>query len=49
MGTFVHTAAVVILIAGCAQYSQASEFVHIPGGEFRSVIPEAEGDNLVAV
>jgi formylglycine-generating enzyme required for sulfatase activity len=32
-----------------AQHSQASEFVHIPGGEFRSVIPEGEGDNLVAV
>lgn len=23
--------------------------MHIPGGEFRSVIPEAEGDNLIAV
>ena len=35
--------------SGTAQHSQASEFVHIPGGEFRSVIPEMEGDNLVAV
>ena len=49
MRDFVHTFVVIILISGCAQYSQASEFVHIPGGEFRSVIPEAEGDNLVAV
>jgi sulfatase modifying factor 1 len=35
--------------SGVAQHSQASEFVRIPGGEFRSVIPEMEGDNLVAV
>jgi formylglycine-generating enzyme required for sulfatase activity len=40
---------VAALLSGIAQQSQGSEFVHIPGGEFRSVIPEAEGDNLVAV
>ena len=49
MREFVKSVAVVILFSGCAQYSLASEFVHIPSGEFRSVIPEAEGDNLVAV
>ncbi len=37
------------LLAGLAQQSQGNEFVHIPGGEFRSVIPEGEGDNLIAV
>jgi len=37
------------LLAGFAQHSEAGDFVHIPGGEFKSVIPEAEGDNLVAV
>jgi len=37
------------LSAGFTEHSLANEFVHIPGGEFRSVIPEAEGDNLVAV
>jgi sulfatase modifying factor 1 len=41
--------AFVASFAGLEQYSHASEFVHIPGGEFRSVIPEAKGDNLVAV
>ena len=41
--------AVVVLLTGLQQHSQANEFVHIPGGEFRSVIPEGEGDNLVAV
>ena len=41
--------AVVALFEGLGQHSQASEFVHIPGGEFRSVIPEVDGDNLVAV
>jgi len=49
MRDFVHIVVVVILLSGCAQISLASEFVRIPGGEFRSVIPEAEGDNLVAV
>ena len=49
MRNFIHLIAVVTLLAGFAQHSQASEFVHISGGEFRSVIPEAEGDNLVAV
>jgi len=49
MRNFIHSIAVVALLAGIAQNSQASEFVHIPGGEFRSVIPEAAGDNLVAV
>ncbi len=49
MRTFIQSIAVAALFAGIAQNSQASEFVHIPAGEFRSVIPEAEGDNLVAV
>ena len=49
MRDFIHSIAVVALFIGIAQNSQASEFVHIPAGEFRSVIPEAEGDNLVAV
>ena len=49
MRVFVHIFAVVALFTGIAQTSQASEFVPIPGGEFRSVIPEAEGDNLIAV
>ena len=49
MRTFIQSIAVVALLAGITQNSQASEFVHIPSGEFRSVIPEAEGDNLVVV
>jgi len=40
---------VVSLSAGIAQHSFANDFVHIPGGVFRSVIPEVEGDNLIAV
>jgi len=40
---------VVTMAASLAQYSFASEFVHIPGGEFRSVIPESESDNQIAV
>jgi formylglycine-generating enzyme required for sulfatase activity len=39
----------VSLSAGLGQYSFANEFVHIPGGEIRSVIPEGEGDNLIIV
>ena len=49
MRVFVATIVVAVLLAGFAQYSQASEFVRIPAGEFRSVIPEAEGDNHIAV
>ena len=49
MRVFIHSIAVAALLAGIAQSSHASEFVHIPGGEFRSVLPEAEGDNLVVV
>ena len=49
MRVFAAAIFVAVLLAGIAQTSQASEFVQIPGGEFRSVIPEAEGDNLVAV
>ncbi len=49
MRVFVALFIVAALLAGIAQPSQASEFVQIPGGEFRSVIPEAEGDNLIAV
>ena len=37
------------LFAGLEQASQANEFVHIPGGQIRSVIPEGDGDNLIAV
>ncbi len=39
----------VSLSVSLGQYSFANEFVQIPGGEFRSVIPEGENDNLVAV
>ncbi len=49
MRDFIHLIAVVALLAGFARHSRANEFVHISGGEFRSVIPEAEGDNLIAV
>ena len=49
MRKFAYTVAVGILLSGCAQYPPPHEFVHIPSGEFRSVIPEDEGDNLVAV
>jgi formylglycine-generating enzyme required for sulfatase activity len=49
MGIFVQLLLVMCLSAGLAKYSLANEFVHISGGEFRSVIPEAEGDNSVAV
>ncbi len=49
MRVFIHITAVMALLTGIAHHSQASEFVHIPGGEFRSVIPEADGDNLIAV
>ena len=41
--------AVVVLFTGPGQHSLANEFVHISGGEFRSVIPEGEDDNRVAV
>ena len=49
MRDFIQSIAVVALVTGITQHSQASEYVHIPGGAFRSVIPEAEGDNLIAV
>ncbi len=49
MRVFVVSFIDAVLLAGIAQFSQASEFVQIPGGEFRSVIPEAEGDNRIAV
>jgi formylglycine-generating enzyme required for sulfatase activity len=49
MRTAIGTFAVLVLAAGLEQHAKASEFVHIPGGEFRSVIPEAEGDNRVTV
>jgi len=39
----------LVFAAVVSGYAQASEFVPIPGGEFRSVIPEGEGDNRVAV
>jgi len=41
--------AFVALFVGLEQHARASDFVHIPGGEIRSVIPEGEGDNLIAV
>jgi sulfatase modifying factor 1 len=40
---------VTVFTVACSTASHASEFVDIPGGEFRSVIPEVAGDNLVAV
>ncbi len=49
MRIFIELFTIVSLSAGLAQYLFANEFVHIPGGEFSSVIPEAEGDNRVAV
>ena len=49
MRVFVVSFIVAVLLAGIAQFSQASEFVQIPGGEFHSVIPEAEGDNRIEV
>ncbi|MCH7981986.1 MAG: formylglycine-generating enzyme family protein [Proteobacteria bacterium] len=49
MRNLIYTIAVLAVLAGFAQLAQASEFVQISGGEFRSVIPEAEGDNLIAV
>ncbi len=49
MRTFIQLFVVGSILAGIANYAVASEFVHIPGGEFRSVIPEGDGDNLVAV
>jgi len=45
----IYAVAVVAVLVWSAQLAQASEFVHISGGEFRSVLPEAEGDNLIAV
>ena len=35
--------------AGSAGFSFANDFVFIPGGEFKSVIPEGDGDNDIAV
>ena len=49
MRNLIYSITVVAVLAGSAQLAQASEFVPISGGEFRSVIPEAEGDNLIAV
>jgi sulfatase modifying factor 1 len=49
MRFFAQFLVVVSLFAGLEKDSFANEFVRIPGGEFRSVIPEGEGDNLVAV
>jgi formylglycine-generating enzyme required for sulfatase activity len=49
MRLFVQFLAVVSIFSGLEKDSFANEFVRIPGGEFRSVIPEGEGDNLVAV
>ncbi len=49
MRTLIQLFVVGSILAGFARNAVASEFVHIPGGEFRSVIPEGDGDNLVAV
>lgn len=40
---------VACFIAGLPGLSVANDFLPITGGEFRSVIPESEGDNLVRV
>ena len=39
----------LFLTSGIADCAFANEFVRIPGGDFRSVIPEGEGDDSVAV
>jgi sulfatase modifying factor 1 len=45
-----HSLMIVLCFAfGIAQNTFANGFVQIPGGEFESVIPEAEGDNLIQV
>ena len=49
MRAYFKLCAFVALFAGLEQHSEASDFVHIPGGEIASVIPEAEGDNLITV
>ena len=49
MRTFIVLFVVVASSAGSAEHSFSNDFVHIPAGDFRSVIPEVEGDNLVAV
>jgi len=49
MRIFIGLIAVVSLSGGFSKYSIANEYVKIPAGEFRSVIPEVDGDNLVAV
>ncbi len=49
MRDFISLIAIVVVSTGFAQQSRAGEFVDIPGGDFRSVIPEGEGDNLIAV
>jgi len=49
MRIFIVLFVVVASSAGSAEHSFSNDFVSIPGGVFRSVIPEAEGDNLVAV
>jgi formylglycine-generating enzyme required for sulfatase activity len=45
LGVVVFTAQIV----GAVSQLQANDFVYIPGGDFRSVIPEGEGDNTIAV
>ena len=49
MRTAIQLLTVVCLSTWLGRYSLANEFVHIPAGEFDSVIPEGEGDNRVAV
>ena len=49
MSIFIQLIVLVCLAASPVTDALASDFVHIPGGEFRSVIPEAEGDNSIAV
>lgn len=39
----------LLLSLGVATIASANEFVPISGGEFRSVVPESEGDNSVIV
>jgi len=39
----------VLVFAAAGQAADAGAFVDVPGGEFRSVIPEGDGDKFVSV
>jgi sulfatase modifying factor 1 len=49
MGMLIQLVVLGCLAAGLAPETLGNEFVQVSGGEFRSVIPEAEGDNLISV